>query len=158
MTNTRSWIPYAAGLITGGVVLLVVWFVLHHDVQPDRPPYHEATAENDLRTLAHNAEAIARGRTLFQRNCTLCHGTAGQGLVGPNLRDEYWLKGSDLQRICESIANGNPAKGMAAWSTVLKPDDLHALAGFIASLQGTEDGKGKAAEGVRQPMTWRNKP
>jgi mono/diheme cytochrome c family protein len=149
-------LPIAAGVPIGGVVLVVVWFALHHDTTPARPPYHESMSEDALRTLARDAENIARGRTLFQRNCTLCHGTAGQGITGPNLRDDSWLKGSDLQRICESIANGNPAKGMAAWSNALKPDDLHALAAFIASLQGTEDGTGKAPEGTKQPMTWRS--
>ena len=153
-----SWFPYAAGILTGGAALAVVWFVLHHDALPERPAYHEATSEDELRGQARDPALIARGRVLFQRNCTLCHGTAGQGLVGPNLRDEHWLKGSDLQRICESIANGDPAKGMAAWSAVLPPDDLHALAAFIASLQGSEDGRGKAAEGTRQPMTWRLTP
>ncbi len=144
-----------AGLFTGGAALVVVWTVLHHDTAPTRLPYQETTAEDVLRRQARDPAVVARGRALFLRNCTLCHGTAGQGLTGPNLRDEHWLKGADLQRISESIANGNPARGMAAWSAVLPPDDLHALAAFIASLQGSEDGSGKAAEGTQQPMTWR---
>lgn len=156
--DVRPWFPYAAGILTGGAALAVVWAVLHHDASPERPPYHEAASEEELRTHARDAAVVERGRALFLRNCTLCHGTAGQGLTGPNLRDEHWLKGSDLQHICESIANGNPARGMAAWSAVLPPDDLHALAAFIVSLQGSEDGTGKAAEGARQPMTWRGKP
>jgi cytochrome c553 len=156
VTTPRRWISLVAGVITGGAALVVVWFALHHDHAPDpRDLYHEISDESALRTLAGDASIVARGRALFTRNCTLCHGTAGQGSVGPNLRDEYWLKGSDLMRICESIANGNPAKGMAAWSAVMKPDDLHALAAFIASLQGTEDGTGKPPEGTPQPMTWR---
>jgi mono/diheme cytochrome c family protein len=154
----RSWFPYAAGLITGGVALTVVWLALHHDPATTREPYREQRNEAALRQAATDDAVIARGRVLFQRNCTLCHGTAGQGLTGPNLRDDHWLKGSDLQRVCESIANGNPAKGMAAWSATLKADDLLALAAFIASLHGTEDGTGKAPEGALQPMTWRAKP
>lgn len=157
MTIPRSWLPYAAGIITGGVALTVVWAALHHEPGAARATYHETRDEATLRQAALDDAVIARGRTLFQRNCTLCHGTAGQGQTGPNLRDDHWLKGSDLQRICESIANGNPAKGMAAWSAAMTPDDLLALAAFIASLHGTEDGTGKAAEGVLQPMTWRAK-
>jgi mono/diheme cytochrome c family protein len=154
----RSWFPYAAGILTGGAALSVVWLALHHEPASTREPYRETRDETLLRRTALDDAVIARGRVLFQRNCTLCHGTAGQGQTGPNLRDDHWLKGSDLQRICESIANGNPAKGMAAWSAAMTPDDLHALAAFIASLRGTEDGTGKAAEGTLQPMTWRVKP
>ena len=155
MAGRHTLLPLAIGVLIVGMVVLVVWFALHHDTTPTRPPYVEITAEDELRALAHDATVVARGRSLFQRNCTLCHGTAGQGINGPNLRDDYWLKGADLQRISESIANGNPAKGMAAWSNALKPADLHALAAFIASLQGSEDGTGKAPEGTQQPMTWR---
>lgn len=157
MSLPRSWIPYAAGLIAGGAALLVVWVVLHHEPTTDRAPYRETRDEATLREAANDPVVVARGRALFQRNCTLCHGTAGQGQTGPNLRDDHWLKGSDLQRICESIANGNPPKGMAAWGAAFPPNDLHALAAFIASLHGTEDGTGKAAEGALQPMTWREK-
>lgn len=159
VNSERPWISLVAGVLTGLVALTVVWFALHHDGAGEpRTLYRETKDEATLRTLAENPALIAHGRTLFTRNCTLCHGTTGQGSVGPNLRDDHWLKGSDLTHISESIANGNPAKGMAAWSAVMKPADLHALAAFIASLQGSEDGSGKKPEGTPQPMTWRAKP
>lgn len=154
--STQSRISFIAGLIAGAVALALMWQALHHQgSQPAMAAYREATNENDLRTLAQDPVMVANGRALFLGNCTLCHGTSGQGISGPNLRDEYWLKGSDLTNICESIANGNVQKGMAEWKRVLKPDDFHALAAFIASLQGSEDGSGKLPEGSAQPMTWR---
>jgi cbb3-type cytochrome c oxidase subunit III len=154
--STRSRIPFITGLIAGVVALALMWQALHHQgAQSATAVYREATSENDLRTMALDPVMVANGRALFLGNCTLCHGTSGQGISGPNLRDEYWLKGSDLTNICESIANGNVQKGMAEWKRVLKPDDFHALAAFIASLQGSEDGSGKAPEGIAQPMTWR---
>jgi cbb3-type cytochrome c oxidase subunit III len=162
--TARSRIPFITGLIAGAVALSLMWQALHHQSsQPAMAVYREATSENDLRTMALDPVMVANGRALFLGNCTLCHGTSGQGassqgIGGPNLRDEYWLKGSDLTNICESIANGNLQKGMAEWKRVLKPDDFHALAAFIASLQGSEDGSGKAPEGVAQPMTWRKSP
>lgn len=156
MNPLRSTLPLG-GLFAGGAVLAALWLALHHEPPASaRVAYHEATAEGALRATARDPALIARGHDLFSRNCTLCHGTLGQGLNGPNLRDDHWLNGSDLTHICESIANGNPAKGMAAWSPALKPDDLHALAAFIASLQGSEDGSGKAPQGTLQPMTWRS--
>lgn len=155
MPIPRSWLPYAAGIITGGAALVVVWVALHHEpAAPPRAPYRETRDEATLRRAAADQGVIARGRALFQRNCTLCHGTAGQGQTGPNLRDDHWLKGSDLQHICESIANGNPGKGMAAWSPTMSPDELLALAAFIVTLRGSEDGSGRQPEGVRAPITW----
>jgi cbb3-type cytochrome c oxidase subunit III len=154
--STRSRIPFITGLIAGVVALVLMWQALHHQgAQPATAVYREATSENDLRTMALDPVMIANGRALFLGNCTLCHGTAGQGITGPNLRDDHWLKGSDVTNISESIANGNPDKGMLAWKAKLKPNDIHALAAFIASLQGSEDGSGKAPEGAVQPMTWR---
>ena len=149
----RRWWPIAAG--TGVVVLASVSMFVNAHAAPVLPTYHETVAEETLRTTARDPTVIARGQALFRQNCTLCHGTAGQGAAGPNLRDDFWLHGSDLTRIVESIANGNPARGMAPWQRAFPPGDLHALAAFIASLHGTEDGKGKAAEGSLQPMIWR---
>ena len=155
--SPRAALPITAGLVAGGAVLVLLWLALHHEptAAVPRVVYHEATPEAELRTVAMDTVLIERGRSLFSRNCTLCHGTLGQGLNGPNLRDDHWLNGSDLTHICDSIANGNPSNGMAAWYPALKADDLHALAAFVASLQGSEDGSGKAPQGTAQPMTWR---
>ena len=68
--------------------------------------YHETMSESALRERAIDPKTIANGQTLYLRNCTLCHGAHGQGLVGPNLRDDYWLHSSDLQHIVEAIAFG----------------------------------------------------
>jgi mono/diheme cytochrome c family protein len=152
----RQWWPIAAGV--GVVVLAGVSMALNERPAPVLPTYHDATGEEVLRATARDPAVIARGQALFRQNCTLCHGTAGQGVTGPNLRDEFWLRGADQTTIVESIANGNPARGMAPWQRAFPPADLHALAAFIASLQGTEDGSGKAAEGARQPMMWRSRP
>ena len=155
MIPPRSLVPWITGLVAGAAALTLMWQALHHQNSAlTTMPYREATSENALRALAQDPVMVATGRALFLGNCTLCHGTAGQGITGPNLRDNHWLKGSDLARICESIANGNPDKGMVAWKAKLKPNDIHALAAFIASLQGSEDGSGKAPEGIAQPMTW----
>ena len=156
MIPTRSLVPWITGLVAGAAALALMWQALHHQGSaPTMAAYREATSENALRALAQDPVMVAAGRALFLGNCTLCHGTAGQGITGPNLRDDHWLKGSDLTNIGESIANGNPVKGMQAWKAKLKPNDIHALAAFIASLQGSEDGSGKPPEGVVQPMSWR---
>lgn len=121
---------------------------------PSAPPYHESLPEDALRLRLREPALVAEGRRLYTQNCTLCHGVQGQGLTGPNLRDDHWLHGNDARQLVESIANGSPAKGMAPWGRVFAPEKLHALAAFVASLKGSEDGSGKAAEGAKQPIGW----
>jgi mono/diheme cytochrome c family protein len=139
---------------TGLITVCLAAVIVLRDQAPPTPPYHEALAEDALRVRLHDAALVEQGKKLFLQNCTLCHGVQGQGVTGPNLRDEHWINGSDAQRIVESIANGNPAKGMAPWRQAFAAEKLHALAAYVASLRGSEDGSGKAAEGTKQPIGW----
>ena len=59
--------------------------------------------------------------------CAACHGPEGQGLVGPNLTDEYWLHGQKLAEIRHTIEVGVPDKGMVPWKDQLKPEEIEAL-------------------------------
>ncbi len=155
MQEQRSWLPLVAVIIIAVATLGLLYWVLHRaGAAPQVKNYTEATSESALQVFVQDKINAQKGRELFIKNCTLCHGTQGQGLVGPNLRDDYWLRGAHLQNISESIANGNPVRGMAAWSPVLSPEEIHMLVAYIVSLQGSEDGSGKAPEGVQTPMKW----
>jgi cytochrome c oxidase cbb3-type subunit 3 len=48
---------------------------------------------------SHSPELVAKGDALFHGsgNCYACHGSKGEGLVGPNLTDAEWIhsKGSE---------------------------------------------------------------
>ncbi|MES1181445.1 MAG: cbb3-type cytochrome c oxidase N-terminal domain-containing protein, partial [Flavobacterium sp.] len=35
--------------------------------------------------------SLASGKTIFMDNCAACHGRSGEGGVGPNFTDDYWL-------------------------------------------------------------------
>jgi len=51
--------------------------------------------------------AVEGGRAAFRNNCTQCHGTGGSGSKGyPNLNDDDWLWGGDLQSLEYTIAHG----------------------------------------------------
>jgi cytochrome c oxidase cbb3-type subunit 3 len=91
---------------------------------------------------------LAAGQTLYKTNCVACHGALGEGGVGPNMTDPYWLHGGSIKNIYLTIKNGVPEKGMIAWKNQFRPADLHRLASYILTLQGTTPPNGKAPEGT----------
>jgi glucose/arabinose dehydrogenase/mono/diheme cytochrome c family protein len=103
------------------------------------PPTDAALLEEKSRDPA----VVRSGRKLFGNGCHLCHGANGEGAIGPNLRDETWLKGSRMVDIVNSIAVGSAYGGMPAWNEILSPLEIEALAAFVTSLGGVQ-GQGTA--------------
>lgn len=94
-----------------------------------------------------NETVLARGKEVYMVNCLACHLAEGQGLVGPNLCDNYWIHDGSFNGTVHIINEGVPAKGMISWKPVLSQDDIHAVASFIYTLRGTEPPSPKAPEG-----------
>ena len=62
----------------------------------------EISGDAELRRFA-----ISAGSSLFKVNCVQCHGSGAQGAPGyPNLNDDDWLWGGDLDAIYHTIAHG----------------------------------------------------
>jgi len=93
------------------------------------------------------ADDIAGGQKLFTTNCTACHGAAGQGMVGPNLTDDYWLHGGQVNQVFSTIKYGVPEKGMKSWKDDFSPKQIAQLASFIKTLHGTNPPGAKEAQG-----------
>jgi len=104
--------------------------------------------EADIPNLKPLTDAVVldSGRQIYAKNCAPCHRADGGGLVGPNLCDDYWMHGSNFTDSVNVIWNGVPAKGMIAWKTTLKPDEIQAVAGFIYTLRGTHPPNPKPPE------------
>ena len=90
---------------------------------------------------------LAQGRTIFSAHCLACHLDQGQGLVGPNLTDNYWIHDGSFMGTLRIITEGVPAKGMISWKTMLNRDDIYAVACFIYTLRGTDPPNPKPPEG-----------
>lgn len=105
-------------------------------------------SEIDLDALLADSEAMATGKDQYSAVCATCHGQAGEGLIGPNLTDRYWIHGDGgLEHILESIRVGYPDKGMPPWGNVI-PADKHAdVAAYVISLQGTDPPNAKEPQG-----------
>ena len=98
-------------------------------------------------TLVDDVARINAAQELFTQNCAACHGMAGEGGVGPNLTDVYWIHGGDVKDIFKIIKNGVPEKGMIPWKAQLTPMQMQDLASFIITLEGTEPPNGKEPQG-----------
>lgn len=97
-----------------------------------------------------DASVISTGQIIYNANCIACHGDKGQGLVGPNLTDEYWLHGGKINDIFKSVKYGIPEKGMIAWGKSLSPKQISEVSNFIKSLKGTNPAGAKAPQGKKE--------
>jgi glucose/arabinose dehydrogenase/cytochrome c553 len=121
-------------------------------------------SESALLSIARSRAAVARGGRLYARGCNVCHGPAGEGAIGPNLRDDHWLHGSRMTDIVTSIETGNVQAGMPPWHEIYAARDIEALAAFVANLalpaavagegpQGKEP-QGKEPQGKFDPIRY----
>lgn len=93
------------------------------------------------------AGGVAAGKEVFVATCAPCHGAAGQGVVGPNLTDDFWIHGATAQAVEQSITNGVLEKGMPAWAGILNPTQIQQVVAFLRSIQGTQPAGAKAPQG-----------
>ncbi len=97
--------------------------------------------------IVEDAANLDNGQQIYMELCVACHGPEGQGGVGPNLTDAYWLHGGSVQDVFKTIKYGVPQKGMIAWQAQIKPKDMQDLTSFILTLQGTNPPNPKEAQG-----------
>ena len=102
--------------------------------------------ENTVKLLTTPAD-LAAGKAVFQTVCFACHGMNGEGLVGPNLTDNYWLHGGSIQDIFKTIKYGYPDKGMKSWKDDYSPAQIAQIASYVKSLGGTNPSNPKAPQG-----------
>lgn len=139
------------------------WFVFHtarwaksprETYQADVAALLEARAKANptspeaVITIASHPERLALAKETFLTACSACHGPQGEGIIGPNLTDPYWLHGREAADILKSVLEGYPTKGMPAWGPILGPEKSVQAAAFALSLRGTNVA-GKAPQGQR---------
>ena len=150
--------------VTIGVA--VVYLLIFHVFGIGKNPTQEYNAEMDKARIekelydannkdkidennVHMADAagLAQAKVIFEAKCFVCHGKLGEGGVGPNLTDNYWLHKGSLNDIYKSIDNGYPDKGMQSWATEFSPKVISYLASYVKTLHGTNPPNAKAPQG-----------
>jgi len=94
-----------------------------------------------------DAKGIEEGAKIYQASCVACHGGKGEGGVGPNLTDAYWLHGGTINDVFKTIKIGVPEKGMQAWEKTFSPSEIKNIASYIKSIAGTNPPNAKAPQG-----------
>lgn len=112
-----------------------------------KPAAGKTESEDELRAMVKDASATAAGHTVFAGKCASCHGEKGQGQIGPNLTDDYWIHGGKMTEIVTVISNGVAEKGMPPWKPLLTPKELVSVAAYVKSLRGTNPSGAKAPQG-----------
>lgn len=102
--------------------------------------------ESTVKLLVDPADLNA-GKDIFISNCAACHGKYGEGSVGPNLTDDYWLHAGGIKDIFKTIKYGWPDKGMKAWKDDFSPVQIAQLTSYIKTLRGTNPQKPKDRQG-----------
>lgn len=118
------------------------------NAQPTTVEQVPEVSESKLVALLQEPAELTSGEEIFKDKCALCHGEFGEGLIGPNLIDNYWLHGGGkISDIATTIRSGIPDKGMAAWKDRIPEEDILRIAVYIKSLKGVQVENAKEPQG-----------
>ncbi|MER9570231.1 cytochrome-c oxidase, cbb3-type subunit III [Mesorhizobium opportunistum] len=113
----------------------------------------EIAADDTLREFA-----VAAGAAAFKLNCVQCHGSGAQGSKGfPNLNDDDWLWGGEVDQIQQTITNGirfasdpdTRLSEMPAFGDIITADQIKQVSTYIASLSGAVSDQALVAPGAK---------
>ena len=112
-----------------------------------------AAKEEATQTAAQPAmtqeQILAAGKVTFDKICYVCHGKFGEGLVGPNFTDDYWIHGNRPEDLKKVIVDGVIDKGMLSYKSQLSNKQIDQVVAYILSLHGTNPPNQKAPQGVK---------
>lgn len=86
---------------------------------------------------ADNAKALQSGKAVFDVNCAACHGEDAKGkrdIGTPDLTDNFWIYGGDLQSIFSAIYEGRQGQ-MPSWEARLSPLERKILTLYVLDLR-----------------------
>lgn len=137
--DTRTRFGLLLLVITAGAVPLAAQTSSETSATPATPP-----TSSEAPAGASASPLIAQGDAVFHGpgNCYACHGSKGEGLVGPSLTDSEWIhsKGT-LEEIEAQIVHGVPKEASKSGipmppkgGSTISDEDVKACAAYVHSL------------------------
>jgi cytochrome c oxidase cbb3-type subunit III len=141
--HLAEWWPLQDGEYKNEMVAAALVKSANPEVTIDLENMVPLTAETDL----------AAGKATYEKICITCHGKFGEGLVGPNMTDMFWIHGDStnnkvtIRNLYDVVTTGVIAKGMISYKDQLSPIQIQQVLSFILTFQGTNPANQKAAQG-----------
>ncbi|TAK36640.1 MAG: c-type cytochrome [Chloroflexota bacterium] len=92
---------------------------------------------------AISADLIAKGKEVFTKNCTACHGETRDRIPTCKLTDKSWVEEKGDAGLTNSVTNGKG--GMPAWAGKLSTDEIKAVVAFLKDAVGIKGGSGSTS-------------
>lgn len=178
LQTSIGWGNMAFLLISSVVVIGLGAFYMKNNAPKNTPSVSdvakaETKAEETLKptgaaldlataTVLTDEPSLKAGAETFKNLCAACHGQAGEGSIGPNFADNFWIHGGEFKDLCKVIVEGVPEKGMISWAGQLSGDQIKQVASYILSLEGSTPPNQKAAQGTKferkEPIAFATRP
>ncbi|WP_108484916.1 cytochrome-c oxidase, cbb3-type subunit III [Oceaniglobus ichthyenteri] len=151
-------VAYPAWPMISGATTGLLGYSTRAEVAENIAAVEEANAELtaklasvDLTVLADDPDlnrfASAAGAAVFRTNCSQCHGSGAAGALGyPNLLDDDWLWGGDIENIAYTVRHGirNEADPDARWSEmpaygeVFTDEEITQVVNYVQNISGQD--------------------
>ncbi len=100
--------------------------------------------------IAQDRAVRKMGQRLFRNYCAQCHGADARGAYGfPNLTDNDWIWGGDIEAIKHTLVNGRQAS-MPAWGAILGDQGIQELTAHLLTLNQRSADSALASAGAQK--------
>jgi cytochrome c oxidase cbb3-type subunit 3 len=110
----------------------------------------QGPTEDELLAMVGDPSVMKHGGEVYSAKCRSCHGPQGQGGIGPNLTDDYYLHGGTMVAMWNVIEKGVLEKGMPPWGALLSRDELQHVTAFVKSIRGSNPPNAKEPQGKKE--------
>ncbi len=106
-------------------------------------PIYAQYRDMPLDEMTQIPAAMKMGQRIFASNCTVCHGSQGEGSFGfPNLTDSEWQWGNEDEDILQTLRGGRNAI-MMPWASTLGDEGVKEVTEYVVQMSG-QDGVDEA--------------